>query len=128
MALAPLTRSKLRAEVVLFTIPFRTVNLNFLVKKNFNDRKISVIANDKSVKFFVIRGGTTSTRFKLATDPVEKRIKERLEENKSFISNVKEGVEKVLQDENAVFIVESPMAEYWVYIILFLYFIKSSKL
>ncbi|CAD5112499.1 DgyrCDS1714 [Dimorphilus gyrociliatus] len=115
MALAPLTRSDLRAAAVLFTIPFRNVNLNFLVRKNFKEKKIDELAKDKNVKFFVIKGGTTSTRFKFATDPVEKRIWRRLQktDSESFISTVKQGVDKVLEDNNVVFIVESPMAEYW---------------
>lgn len=118
MALAPLTRSKKRAEVILFTIPFHTIDLNFLVNKNFEDRKISDLVEDKNVKFFVISAGSTSARFKGATDSLEKKINERLEESNFAIYTVEDGVKKVMEDKNAVFIIESAMTEYYVNIML----------
>ncbi|XP_029012947.1 probable glutamate receptor [Betta splendens] len=84
---------------------------NFSAMFTSNNKHISIrtfedLANQDAIDFGTVESGSTMLFFKNSNDPVHRRIYQRMERKKSFVSNMAEGIRRT-QEGNFAFIGEA---------------------
>merc|ERR1719228_559908 len=109
IAVADITQTAYREEVVDFTVPFDQVGITILYPVSFGYiypktawetkpfQSVSDLVNQENIKFGTLKGGATYNFFKNSKDPdMVKAYKKMTLEADSLKSSNKEGIESVL--------------------------------
>jgi len=122
LAAAPLTKTALREQVVVFLDPpFMAFDLAILMRKRDAEsssiQRISDLAGQTAIKFGVTAAGSTAEFFRSSPTPAYRVLLLRMEANSeaSYVRSVEEGVRRVREapdDQPFVFIGEQHMLEY----------------
>merc|ERR1712107_722372 len=110
IALADMTVTEKREEVVDFTHPFLYIGLGVIGYRGSAPRSLQQLADDRSVKIGAFCCGSTAAAFANSTDPLYQKIWARMQEDpENMMTNSNEdGVDKVLANRGGyVYIMES---------------------
>jgi len=115
IALADMTVTEKREEVVDFTHPFLYIGLGVIGYRGSAPRSLQQLAEDHSVKIGAFCCGSTAAAFANSTDPLYQKIWARMQEDpENMMTNSNEdGVDKVLANRGGyVYIMESVSVDY----------------
>merc|ERR1712211_183295 len=115
IALADMTVTEKREEVVDFTHPFLYIGLGVIGYRGSASRSLQQLADDRSVKIGAFCCWSTAAAFANSTDPLYQKIWARMQEDpENMMTNSNEdGVDKVLANRGGyVYIMESVSVDY----------------